>query len=156
MPINLENFEYIKTRGEELYKSFEPAKCPYFNELVYFNVAGLKHLKYKRDGIDRLPQDQYMRFKLLYLVPEVIKLSRTVQGMSSRKGFERIRGNNIREWTVVDRTYFEFIAILDNVRVRVIVKQIHGGQLNFWSIIPYWGGGAQGHRTHHFGNPEED
>jgi len=57
---------------------------------------------------------------------------------------------------VVGCMFYEFVAILDEIRVRVIVKQIDGGQYIFWSIIPYWGGGVVGERTYHFGNPEED
>ena len=33
---------------------------------------------------------------------------------------------------------YEFIAVLENVRVKVIIKEIEGGEKHFWSIIPYW------------------
>lgn len=155
MQINETSFDFVKLRGEELYKSFEPLRCPYFNELVYFNTQGLKHLKYKSDSIDRLTQDQYMRFKLLHLAPIILKLTRTLQGFSSRKGFERVRHSGKTQWIAVERRYFEFIAIIDSVRVRVIMKQIDGGQLFFWSLIPYWNGAGE-NKIMDFGNPEED
>lgn len=155
MTISLENFEYIKARGEELYKSFEPVKCPYFNELVYFNLQGLQHLKLRKSGVERIAQDQHMRFKLLHLAPLILKITRTLQGHSVRKGFERLRSNNKTTWVVVERNYYEFIAIVDGIRVRVVVKKIDDGQLYFWSIIPYWTGDAK-KRFMHFGNPEED
>jgi hypothetical protein len=34
--------------------------------------------------------------------------------------------------------YFEFVAVVGKLRIKVIVKQIDGGQLFFWSIIPFW------------------
>jgi len=36
-------------------------------------------------------------------------------------------------------TYYEFVAVVEKIRVKVIVKQIEGGNMFFWSIIPYWG-----------------
>jgi len=152
---NLETFDNIKSCGENLYKSFQPVRCPYFNELVYFSDGGLEHLKFKRSGVERLVQDQHMRFRLITLAPQVIKLSRTLQGKTTRKGFERIRKNYKNEWIVVVQDFFEFIAILEEVRIRVIVKRINNGSLQFWSIIPYWGE-ITNKRDFGFGNAQED
>jgi len=38
-----------------------------------------------------------------------------------------------------DVTYYEFIVVIDTVRVKVIIKQVLGGEKHFWSIIPFWG-----------------
>ena len=38
-----------------------------------------------------------------------------------------------------DVSYYEFIAVLDSVRVKVIVKEVAGGEKHFWSVIPFWG-----------------
>lgn len=146
MPINLENFEYIKARGEELYKSFEPVKCPYFNDVVHFNAQGLEHLKYKKRNRDRLQQDQYMRFKLLHLAPQILKLSRTVQGIMPLKTVGRVFCNSRREWVIQQSFFYEFIAVIDDVRARVVVKRIEDGQLMFWSIIPFWRNGTDNER----------
>jgi len=155
MQIDGEKFDFIKVRGEELYKSFEPIKCPYFNELVHFNAQGLDHLNYKRTDRERHEQDRYMRFKLLHLAPVILKLTRTLQGFSSRNGFERVRRNGLNKSIAVERRYYEFIAIIDLVRVRIIVKQIDNGPLMFWSIIPFWNRVGENRRMN-FGDPEED
>ena len=43
------------------------------------------------------------------------------------------------------------------VRVKVIVKQIDGGEKFFLSIIPFWGVDKKtGNRVMHTGNPEND
>lgn len=156
MSINLDNFDLIKAKGEELYKSFGPIKCPYFNDFVHFNAEGLEHLRYKFRNRDRLAQDQYMRFKLLHLAPQVLKLSRTLQGLSSRQGFERIRRNSTTKLEFVTKVYYEFVAIIDGIRVRIIVRQIKDGELHFWSIIPFWTELTDHSRVFGFGNPEED
>ncbi len=149
------NFEFIKTRAEELYKSFAPVRCPYFNALVHFNAQGLKHLKFKGDAVERVAQDQYMRYKLLHLAPLILKRSGTIQAISCRQGFEYVRRNNKTELIAVQRIYHEFIAVIDDVRVRVIVKQVNSGELCFWSIIPYWKSDGK-NRLLGFGNPEAD
>jgi hypothetical protein len=35
-------------------------------------------------------------------------------------------------------TYYEFVAVVDKVRIKVIVKELTGGERFFWSIIPFW------------------
>ena len=53
-------------------------------------------------------------------------------------------------------TYYEFIAVVENTRVRVIVKEVGTAPRYFWSIIPNWKIGGDGKRKIHNGNPEED
>lgn len=54
-------------------------------------------------------------------------------------------------------TYYEFIAVMKQNRVRVIIKQIDGGQKFFWSIVPFWGMNTETmNRILHEGEPEED
>ncbi|OGH67580.1 MAG: hypothetical protein A3C15_04015 [Candidatus Magasanikbacteria bacterium RIFCSPHIGHO2_02_FULL_50_9b] len=138
MSISFENFAFVKAAGEERYKSFTPVRCPYFNELVHFNAQGLEHLKFKRGGVERLPQDQYMRFKLLHLAPEILKLSRTVQGIMRTRSLERMHTNGRHNWEMLPTIFYEFIAVVDDVRVRVVVKKTLNGPLIFCSIIPFW------------------
>jgi hypothetical protein len=148
MTIDLENFDFVKSRGEELYKSFEPVRCPYFDDLVYFTAEGLEHLKYKRHNRDRLKQDQYMRFKLLHLAPQILKLSRTVQGIMRINTVEHDRINHRWQSSVRASVFYEFIAVIDGVRVRIIVKCVEQGKNIFWSIIPLWKKGVFGRQLH--------
>ncbi len=68
-----EDFEEIKQKNESYYKLIGEIFCPYFQEQISFNVQGLEHLKFKQRDKARPEQDQYMRFKLLYLAPEILK-----------------------------------------------------------------------------------
>lgn len=157
MTLELRDFEDVKNKAEEFYRTLSEVHCPYFSKKVHFNAHGLKHLKFKRDTQARSQQDQYMRFKLIKLAPEIIRLSKTVQGIWKTKSFERIRMHSRTEMVMKNVEYYEFIAVLEGKRVKVIVKQIDDGQLFFWSIIPNWHQNTKtGGRKMHNGNPEED
>ena len=132
------DFEKIKKKSEEFYTTINFVYCPYFGEKITFNVKGIKHLKFKRDQVARPRQDQYSRLKLIHLAPEVLKLSKTVQGIWHTKHFESEKTNNRWEKKMKEVSFYEFIAVLENVRVKVIVKQTTGGEKHFWSIIPFW------------------
>jgi len=157
MALDLENFDEVKLKGEELYKSLEGVHCPYFNEKIHFNAKGLEHLKFKKHDRARTRQDQYMRFKLLHLAPKVLRISKTLQGKWETKSFERVRVHSRTETVMKDIEYYEFVAVMEEVRVKIIVKRIADGELFFWSIIPYWGVNKKTKkRKLHSGYPEED
>ncbi len=53
--------------------------------------------------------------------------------------------------------FYEFFAVLEGVRAKVIVKEIQGGEKHFWSVIPYWGIDKENsRRVLHGGDPEYD
>lgn len=150
-------FKEIKEKGEEIYKSFGEVYCPFFKEKVSFNAQGLEHLKYKRRDKSRHDKDQYMRFKLMHLAPEVLKISSSVQGILETKKFEDIKFHSRVDKVLKSVTYYEFIAVIKRNRVKVIIKQIEEGKKVFWSIIPFWGMNQETMtRILHDGNPEED
>ena len=152
-----EEFKQVKEKGEDLYKSFDQVYCTYFKEEVSFGAQGLEHLKFKRREKARPDKDQYMRFKLLYLAPEILKSSHTLQGILETKKFERVRVHSRTDTILKLVIYYEFIAVMKRNRVRVIVKQIDGGQKFFWSIVPFWGMNIKTMaRILHDGIPEED
>lgn len=152
-----QQFKEVKEKGEELYKSLGEVHCPFLKEKVSFGAQGLEHLKFKRREKARLEKDQYMRFKLLHLAPEILKSSHTLQGILETKKLERIRTNSRTDTILKPVTYYEFIAVLKRNRVRIIVKQIDGGQKFFWSIVPFWGMNIETmRRILHDGIPEED
>lgn len=157
MEIDSRHFKEVRGRSEEFYKNLSQVYCPYFKEKVSFNIQGLKHLKFKHQGKVRPQQDQFMRFKLLHLAPIVLQTSSTLQGIWETKGFEDTRIRNRTDNILSIVTYYEFIAVIDKVRVKIIVKQIENGQRFFWSIIPYWGINKNTKtRKLYNGSPEQD
>ena len=152
-----QDFEKVRTDAETFYTSIGEIRCPYFGEKISFNVEGLKHLKFKSDKVARSHSEQYARLKLLSLAPQILSLSRTVQGIWHTKHFERIRIHSRTDIILKPVSFYEFIAVLENTRAKVIVKQIDGGQKFFWSIIPYWKiDSINSRRVLHSGDPEHD
>lgn len=154
---NQEEFQKVKDDAEKLYETFGMAYCPYFKEKISFNAKGLRHLKFKSDQQARSNKDQYARLKLLYLVPQILNKSHTLQGLWQTRQFEQYKTSGQWKYTMKEVTFYEFIAVLDNVRVKVIVKEVLGGEKHFWSVIPYWNIDKAGsRRILHSGNPDAD
>jgi hypothetical protein len=152
-----DDFKKIKEKGEEFYKSIDDVSCPYLNKKVSFNSRGLEHLKFKGRNKTRTPQDQHMRFKLISIAPEILRSSHTLQGVWETKKFEKVRTNSRNDMVLKPVNYYEFIAVVKRNRVKVIVKQIDGGEIFFWSLIPFWGTNEEyRERILHDGEPEED
>lgn len=138
MEIEFEKFKKVKAEAEEFYKSLGEAYCPYFKESVSFNAKGLDHIKFKAWNSTRLTIEQYMRFRLLRLAPEIIKASHTLQELYETNRFERQKINSRWEQRMVRVRYYGFVAIINRARIKVIVKEVEGGKKFFWSIIPFW------------------
>ncbi len=152
---------FLKTRseGENKYRQTGPAYCPYFKEKVGFNAAGLAHTKFKdTNQRPRNKFDQYTRFKLFYLVPDILKKSGTVQGVWETKEWERQKRHGKWQKMLIDVKYYEFVAVVGKARIKVVVKKtgLEGSKL-FWSIIPFWKMTENGiGKITHDGNPAED
>jgi hypothetical protein len=150
-------FEEVKTKAETHYGKLGEIYCPYFKERIVFNAMGLEHLKFKSRERARSQNDQYMRFKLLYLAPEIIRQSSTLQGKWETKKFEKKRVNSRTDTILMNVTYYEFIALIKRDRVKVIIKQIENSPKFFWSLIPFWGMDVNTQsRIFHEGEPEMD
>ena len=154
----LNKFNKTKQEAEDFYKTVGDIYCPYFKEKITFNAKGIEHIKFQRIRQARSHQDQYIRFRLIALAPQIIKNSYTLQGVSQRKSFERIKTNSRWETVMRSATYYEFVAVIKGYRVRVIVKEVEGGQGKyFWSVIPFWKmDKITGQRIMHSGKPETD
>ena len=128
-----------KKEAEDFYKTIGEIKCPYFKEKIAFNTKGLKHLKFKSNQRARTKTDQYSRLKLLHLVPQVLEKSHTLQGIWQTKKFEEQKTNGEWKYVMKDITYYEFVAVLNNIRLKIIIKKVVDGKKHFLSVIPFWG-----------------
>ena len=131
-------FHSVRTWAEEQYRSFGQIRCPYFEGNVAFNTEGFRHLRFKAWNRGRDRHDQFMRLKNLARAPEILRLSRTVQGIQESSEWERRHKHGTWEKLLVRVTYYEFVAVLNDRRFKVIVKQLPGGERIFWSLIPFW------------------
>ena len=126
MEIDLGKLERVKKSSEEEYKKTGSIFCPYLKKNVAFNARGLEHIKFKGRNKARSKEDQYVRLRCLPLAEKIIALSHTLQGFQERNELVNVKRN---KWTheMQSVAYYEFIAVIQDVRVRVIIKQIKGG-----------------------------
>lgn len=156
--IESNKFERAKNDAEAFYKILGKVRCPYFNDEISFNAKGLEHIKFHGPRHARSRNDQYIRFRLISLAPRILQDSHTLQGISRRNNLERIKTNSRWESAMRSSIYYEFVAVINGYRVRVIVKEVGGGTGKyFWSIIPFWKmDKISGRRVMHSGKPETD
>lgn len=144
MDIDDANFERVKEEAEEVYRSIGSVVCPYFGEAepISFNEKGIRHTKFKKDKVARMRADQFIRLKNIHLVQRILEKSRTLQEYNEKKVFEEVKASGRREKKLLTARYYGFIAIVNDSgrqkRLRIVVKQVEGGQKYFWSIIPFW------------------
>ena len=138
MEIDPERFNFIKKEAENFYKGINEIYCPYFNEKVAFNAKGLDHIKFKEWNKTRLVEDQYLRLKFLHLAPEIINKSHTLQEFRESNNLERQKINSRWERRMITVKYYAFVAILNNIRLKIIIKEIDRGRKIFWSLCPHW------------------
>ena len=152
------NLEKQKQKAEEIYKQIGRVHCPYFGEDVAFNSKGLKHIKFKSQGKARERKDQYMRLKNIYLAPEVLGKSATLQEFNVKKVFVKVKTNTREERVLKSVRFYGFTSILKdgNVskRLKIIVREVEGGRKHFWSIVPFWQSNKE--LRLHSGNLEQD
>jgi len=135
---NVEQFQRVKQEAENYYKTVNAVFCPYLKSKINFNAKGLDHIKMKSWNKSRLVSDQYLRLKFLKLVQEVLKNSGTLQEFHETKNFKRIKDTGRWQSIMKPVVYYGFVAILNNVKIKIIVKRVEGGQPYFWSVIPFW------------------
>jgi len=158
--LNIEdsNFKKLREKAETFYKEVGEIHCPYFNERISFNSKGLEHIKFKTKRKIRERKDAYMRLKNIHLAPQILKNSYTLQEKQNKKIFVDIKTNSRKETILKNCTYYGFLAIITDgnfeKRLKIIIRQIDGGQKHFWSIIPYWKNNKE--IKMHSGNLEED
>lgn len=157
---DLSNYEKLREDSLNFYNSIGSLFCPALNQNVVFKAGGFNHIIFKRARAERERSSQIMRFKLLPLAVKLIKLSTTYQEFEETiKEFEvKSFKKRVRKSRPVK--YWGIIAIIDNRKIKVILRKIgDDGNLHFWSIVPAW-------TTNKFrdckfvttmkGNPEED
>lgn len=151
---------YAKLREDALvyYSSIDRIYCPAFKGYVVFPSESFNHIVFKTANRERDRQSQVARFKLLTRAVKLVKESTTHQEYEEilkafvveRYGKKFVEGKRVQYWGI--------IAIIDNRKIKVIVRQIGEGNMHFWSIIPAWVTNKRDRKLPGMmkGNPEED
>lgn len=120
----------MKTFKEQIREIFDETKevvCPAFpNEKVAFNAKGINHLIYKGN---RSRRERSRILTNIRLLPRAIKV---LKGST----FPQEETFYIRDNTKYQ--FWTFEAVVEDRRIKVIVRQVDKGKKHFWSVIPAW------------------
>ncbi len=119
----------LKKQVKDFFKQHPEINCPAFpGEKVFFNSKGMSHLFYKdlKKTSSRNLKEVKTRVKLL---PRAVKVLSLMPLIQEEREIERQKKIHY---------YYAFEAIVDGLRIKVIVKQVGNGQKHFWSVIPSW------------------
>lgn len=117
----------FKDQIKKIFDATKEVRCPAFpDEKVVFNAKGINHLIYKGN---RSRREQSRIQTNIRLLPSAIKVLKVMVYPQEETSYLRV-GVNYKFWT--------FEAVVDNRRIKVIVRQVGNGKKHFWSVIPAW------------------
>lgn len=126
----MDSTDRMKKYKDQLKKIFDSNKeivCPAFpDEKITFNAKGVNHLIYKGSRSRREISRIETNIRLLPSAIKVLKLMPLVQEETYY----------IREG--IKYQFWAFEAVIDERRIKVIVRQVGKGKKHFWSVIPAW------------------
>lgn len=141
MKNDLDKYDECRTQTENFYNGIGKIKCPILGDYVVFSSEGFNHLVYKNKS-ERTKNDQMTKFKLLPSGKKIIGLTTTVQEYTESlievRRKKMIRGKRRPYIENVIAKYWCFSAIIDGLKIKVIVRQVGEGNKHFWSVIPDW------------------
>ena len=116
-----------KNQIKKIFDQHKEIKCPAFrNETIIFNAKGINHLIYKGS---RSRREKSRILTNIRLLPEAIRVLQLMPFAQEENSYIRDKVN-YRFWI--------FEAVIENRRIKVIVRQVGNGRKHFWSVIPAW------------------
>ena len=138
LPFSQENYDVVKTEALAVYNSFKPTKCQALGgQIVNFTAEGFNHILYKFKH-ERSKTDQFMRLKVIDLAQKLIGVTSTIQEKDQKIGMFPIKLNKKRTEISKIIKYWAFIAIIENKKIKVVIRKVGEGKIHFWSVIPNW------------------
>ena len=117
----------FKNQIRKIFDDTKEISCPSFpGKKIVFNAKGVNHLLYKGN---RSKRDLSRIQTNIRLLPRAIKILKLMPFFQEESFYEKDK--------ILFR-YWAFEAVIEERRVKVIVRQIGNGQKHFWSVIPAW------------------
>lgn len=132
------DLEKIKSDSKEYYRTLESIVCPALNETITFKSVGFNHIIYQKANHERERSSQVLRFKLLPLAVKLIGLSTTYQEYEKIIQKLTIERHGVKIHQNKRVIFWGLIAIINNRKIKVILRKVGNGDIHFWSIIPSW------------------
>ena len=116
--------DYIKIKEEYhlYYKTLGHILSPFFKEEISFNNKGWSHIIRKGSGL-RPQKEVQKRLENLKDSVEILKIATTVQEKEIRKILDK------------NTEYYGFVAIINENKIKVIVRKEGMGKLHFYSLM---------------------
>lgn len=127
---SMKDHQNLKKLAKAFFKRNPSISCPAFpNEAIVFNSKGLSHLFYK--GAEKISRRELQESEVrINLLPRALEVLQRMPLPQEESELVDTRGKHYRYWA--------FEAVVDNRRVKVIVRQVGDGKKHFWSVIPAW------------------
>ena len=131
------NFGYEKSKkhAKSIYTKIGRIPCPAFDgELIAFTSNGFNHL-IRKGRIPRTRNEQKRRFALVPYIEEIIKNPRaeiTFRQTEEKYTVNR-HGQDIHITSIAN--FWTFHSHLRGCNIKIVIKQIGGGQKQFQSIM---------------------
>jgi len=136
---NDKEYQNQRDNSLNLYNKINSVFSPALQSKITFPSESFNHIIFKNPRTERERPSQILRFKLLPLAAKLIGLSTTYQEYeeSSSEVVIKRHKKRVKESRIIK--YWGIIAILDNQKIKVILRKIgDNGLAHFWSIIPAW------------------
>ena len=112
------NFKGLLQQRRSEYRDYRPISCPLLGDKVIFNTEGFEHILFRKRKKERSLIERVVRLTLLPFARLTI---------SNATGYEFRKHADIQYWGLE-------LAIGD-ARIRVVLKKVGNGELQFWSIM---------------------
>ena len=120
----------LQEKAKKFFKDNPSVSCPAFpNEKIVFNSKGLNHLFYE-GGVKKPSRPIKEVETRVNLLPSALKVLQQMPFIQEESTSVNHKGKLC--------TYWAFEAVVDNSRLKIIIKQIGNGKKHFWSVIPAW------------------
>ena len=134
----VKDYPEIRKTAQELYASFGKVYCPALGGAVHFTSEGFNHLIYERARKERDKRTQILRFDMLDRAKFILETTTTYQEYEESIEYQRVnRHGKFIGMNVIVRCW-GLIAIVKKFRVKVVVRQVGNGKMEFQSVIPAW------------------
>lgn len=106
-----------KDQIKDTFKQTKEVSCPAFGgNKIYFNAKGINHLLYKGS---RSRRDNKRIETNIRLLPRAIKVLQAMPYFQEESNYKKE-------------------AVINDRRIKVVIRQVGNGQKHFWSVIPAW------------------
>lgn len=136
--VDISNYDKLREDAQHLYTTFEQVICPALDVPISFSSHGFNHVVYRKGRNERDRSSQIMRFKLLARAYELVSRTITFQEYEETLKEFVIKKNKQKQRVSKTVRYWGLIAILNNRKIKVIIRKVGNGTAHFWSVIPAW------------------